>query len=118
MLLAAVVGVAVWLGLSLRAARARSVVLSGDGHDDDGARYLIYFTGEGCTVCKTHQEPALRQLDGIRIDKVDALAEADLARRFQVYTLPTTIVMSSGGEPLHVNYGYASASKLKGQLAV
>ncbi|MGH7765516.1 MAG: hypothetical protein ACREOM_13985, partial [Candidatus Dormibacteraceae bacterium] len=24
--------------------------------------YILYFTGEGCTVCRTHQEPALARL--------------------------------------------------------
>jgi len=79
--------------------------------------YIIYFTGDSCTVCKTHQEPALSRLEGIRIDKVDAVAERVLADRFHVYTLPTTVVMAPGGRALHVNYGYAPAPKLERQLA-
>jgi len=79
--------------------------------------YILYFTGDGCTVCKTHQEPALARLDGVRIDKVDAVAERELAERFQVYTLPTTIVMAPDGKPVHVNYGYAPAPKLLKQLS-
>jgi len=50
------------------------------------------------------------------VQKVDALAERELAERFQVYTLPTTIVMASDGKPVHVNYGYAPAPKLARQL--
>ena len=79
--------------------------------------YIIYFTGDSCTVCRTHQEPALSKLDGIRIDKVDAVAERVLADRFHVYTLPTTVVMAPDGRVLHVNYGYAPAPKLERQLA-
>jgi len=79
--------------------------------------YILYFTGDGCTVCKTHQEPALARLGGVRIDKVDAVAERELAERFQVYTLPTTIVMAPDGKPVHVNYGYAPAPKLQRQLS-
>ena len=79
--------------------------------------YIIYFTGDSCTVCKTHQEPALSRLEGIRIDKVDAVAERVLADRFHVYTLPTTVVMAPDGRALHVNYGYAPAPKLERQLA-
>jgi hypothetical protein len=79
--------------------------------------YILYFTGDGCTVCRTHQEPALAKLDGVRIDKVDAIAERTLADRFHVYTLPTTVVLSSDGRALHVNYGYATAPKLERQLA-
>lgn len=79
--------------------------------------YIIYFTGDGCTVCRTHQEPALQRLGDIRIDKVDAVSDRTLADRFQVYTLPTTVVMSAEGKALHVNYGYAPAPKLQQQLA-
>lgn len=79
--------------------------------------YILYFTGESCTVCKTHQEPALARLGGVRIDRVDAVAERSLADRFHVYTLPTTVVMAADGHALHVNYGYATAPKLERQLA-
>lgn len=79
--------------------------------------YIIYFTGDNCAVCRTHQEPALARLDGVRIEKVDAIAERELADRFHVYMLPTTVVMSSEGKALHVNYGYAPAPKLERQLS-
>jgi len=79
--------------------------------------YILYFTGDSCTVCKTHQEPALSRLDGVRIEKVDAIADRVMADRFHVYTLPTTVVMAADGRALHVNYGYAPAPKLERQLA-
>jgi hypothetical protein len=79
--------------------------------------YIIYFTGDSCTVCRTHQEPALARLGGVRIDRVDAVADRTLADRFHVYTLPTTVVMAPDGSAHHVNYGYAPALKLERQLA-
>ena len=79
--------------------------------------YILYFTGDSCAVCKTHQEPALERLGEVRIDRVDAVAERDLADRFHVYTLPTTVVIGTDGRALHVNYGYAPAPKLERQLA-
>ena len=79
--------------------------------------YILYFTGDGCTVCRTHQEPALARLGSVRIDKVDAIADRTLADQFRVYTLPTTVVMAPDGRALHVNYGYAPAPKLERQLA-
>ncbi len=79
--------------------------------------YIIYFTGDNCAVCHTHQEPALARLAGVRVDRVDAIEQRELADRFHVYTLPTTVVMSSGGKALHVNYGYATAPKLERQLS-
>lgn len=82
-----------------------------------GRPYILYFAGEGCTVCRTHQDPALRALEGIPVEKVDAIAEPELARRFRVLTLPTTIVVDAAGRARHVNYGYAPAKKLSAQLA-
>jgi thioredoxin-like negative regulator of GroEL len=79
--------------------------------------YILYFTGDNCTVCRTHQEPALARLGEVRIDKVDAVSERGLADRFHVYTLPTTVVMAPDGRAVHVNYGYAAAPKLERQLA-
>jgi hypothetical protein len=78
--------------------------------------YILYFTGDGCTVCKTHQEPALAKLSDVRIDKVDAVEDRTLADQFHVYTLPTTVVMSADGRALHVNYGYAPSTRLERQL--
>jgi len=100
---------------TLRSRRARRVAIGVTG---SGAAepYILYFTGDSCTVCKTHQEPALARLGEVRVDRVDAVAERELADRFHVYTLPTTVVVGRDGRALHVNYGYAPASKLEHQL--
>jgi hypothetical protein len=100
----------------LRARRARMKTLGASAAPASDP-YILYFTGEGCTVCRTHQEPALAKLGAVRIDKVDAVADRTMADRFNVYTLPTTVVMSPEGRALHVNYGYATAPKLERQLA-
>jgi thioredoxin-like negative regulator of GroEL len=97
-----------------RRARSKAVGAASAASTDP---YIVYFTGENCTVCRTHQEPALARLDGVRVDKVDAVADRTLADRFHVYTLPTTVVMAPDGHAVHVNYGYAAASKLQRQLA-
>jgi hypothetical protein len=97
-----------------RRARSKAVGVSAAAAAEP---YIVYFTGENCTVCRTHQEPALARLDGVRVDKVDAVADRTLADRFHVYTLPTTVVMAPDGHAVHVNYGYAAAPKLQRQLA-
>jgi thioredoxin-like negative regulator of GroEL len=102
---------------SFRAWRGRRLVAEGVGSTPSSEPYILYFTGDSCTVCKTHQEPALARLDGVRVDRVDAVRERELADRFHVYTLPTTVVVAADGRPLHVNYGYAPATKLERQLA-
>jgi hypothetical protein len=115
----AVAGVVVLAAAGLEALRARRARRRALGVAASPAAdpYILYFTGDSCTVCKTHQEPALARLEGVRIDRVDAVEERSLADRFHVYTLPTTVVMAADGRALHVNYGYAPAPKLERQLA-
>ena len=115
----AVVGIVVLAAACLEAIRSRRAQSRSVGATAEPASdpYILYFTGDGCTVCKTHQEPALAKLGAVRIDKVDAVADRTLADRFNVYTLPTTVVMTPEGKALHVNYGYATAPKLERQLA-
>jgi hypothetical protein len=115
----AVVGIVVLITACLEIFRARRARLKTLGAIAAPATdpYILYFTGDGCTVCRTHQEPALAKLGAVRIEKVDAVADRTLADRFNVYTLPTTVVMSPEGRALHVNYGYATAPKLERQLA-
>ena len=110
----AVAGLELWRS---RYARARALGLPVAATSASTEPYILYFTGENCTVCRTHQEPALAKLAGVRIDKIDAIADRQLADRFHVYTLPTTVVMSGEGRSLHVNYGYAPTTKLERQLA-
>ncbi len=115
----AVAGVVVLAAASLEFVRSRRASRRAVGTTALPASepYILYFTGDGCTVCRTHQEPALAKLGLVRVDKVDAIADRELADRFHVYTLPTTVVMSSEGTALHVNYGYAPAPRLERQLA-
>jgi hypothetical protein len=115
----AAVGVVVLAAAGLEVYRSRRARSKAVGVSAAAAAepYIVYFTGENCTVCRTHQEPALARLDGVRVDKVDAIADRTLADRFHVYTLPTTVVMAPDGHAVHVNYGYAAAPKLQRQLA-
>jgi thioredoxin-like negative regulator of GroEL len=115
----AVVGIVVLFAACLeiyRSRRARRLSAGATG-TPSADPYILYFTGDSCTVCRTHQEPALQKLGEVRVQKVDAIAERTLAERFHVYTLPTTVVMAPDGRALHVNYGYAPAPKLERQLA-
>jgi thioredoxin-like negative regulator of GroEL len=100
---------------ALRGARASlnaPAALPARGHP-----YVLYFTGPNCSICRTHQEPALKRLDGVDVEKVDAVERSDLAGRFHVFTVPSTVVVAADGRPLAVNYGYTPADKLRSQLA-
>jgi thioredoxin-like negative regulator of GroEL len=82
---------------------------------------ILYFTGEACTICHTAQKPALRALaadidPGIEIREIDIAAEPDLARRYRVMSLPTTIVLDTAGQVTEINVGFASGEVLRRQL--
>ena len=54
---------------TLRSRRARRLALASPsgtlGHlptNGEDKPYILYFTGDSCTVCRTHQEPALARL--------------------------------------------------------
>jgi thioredoxin-like negative regulator of GroEL len=94
-------------------ARRRAV---GEVGTSSGEPYILYFTTEQCTTCKTLQEPALRRLEA-EVRKVDAIAERALAERYAIFTVPSTVVIAADGRAAHVNYGYAPADKLRKQLA-
>lgn len=85
-----------------------------------GQPAILYFTADWCMACKAQQQPALDKLramvDDVAIIQVDVEKEPDAAERWGVMSLPTTYVLNHHGQATAVNYGVASASKLKQQL--
>jgi thioredoxin-like negative regulator of GroEL len=82
---------------------------------------ILYFTGENCTICHTAQRPALRALasgidSNLEIREVDIAVEPELARRYRVMSLPTTIVLDADGQVTEINVGFASSDTLRRQL--
>jgi thioredoxin-like negative regulator of GroEL len=82
---------------------------------------ILYFTGENCTICHTAQRPALRALAArldstVEIREVDIAVEPELARRYRVMSLPTTIVLDADGQVTEINVGFASGETLRQQL--
>ena len=94
-------------------ARRRAVE---DVGTSSGEPYILYFTTESCSTCRLLQEPALAKIEAT-IRKVDAIAERQLADRYSVFTVPSTVVIGRDGSALSVNYGYANPDKLRRQLA-
>jgi thioredoxin-like negative regulator of GroEL len=82
---------------------------------------ILYFTGEACTICHTAQKPALRALAAgidplIEIREVDIAVEPELARRYRVMSLPTSIVLDATGQVTDINVGFANGEILRRQL--
>ncbi len=49
------------------------------------------------------------------IEHVDAIDRADLAKRYGILTVPSTVVFA-GGEARGINYGFATAEQIARQL--
>ncbi|MFZ0129646.1 MAG: thioredoxin family protein [Candidatus Dormiibacterota bacterium] len=113
------------VALLLRVQRGGQRELVGSVVDTTGAPgplpSILYFTGEACTICHTAQRPALRTLaagidPGIDIREIDIAVEPELARRYRVMSLPTTIVLDASGQVIDINVGFASGEVLRRQL--
>ncbi len=86
-----------------------------------GVPTLLYFRSDTCAVCPTQSrfiEQVVGAWDGrLIVEQVDAEAEPEKAGRYQVFTLPTTILIDGHGLVQQVNYGLADERKLTRQLA-
>jgi thiol-disulfide isomerase/thioredoxin len=85
-------------------------------HPSSSEPYILYFTTDHCSTCRLMQEPALEKVGAV-VQRIDAIAERELAERYAIFTVPSTVIIGSDGAPTHVNYGYARADKLRQQLA-
>ncbi|TMJ06383.1 MAG: thioredoxin family protein [Bacillati bacterium ANGP1] len=78
---------------------------------------VLAFSTPDCVPCKTIQKPALEELqrryqDRVNIREVDALAQPELAGRFGILTVPSTVVVGATGVVLAINHGAADWEKL------
>lgn len=106
-------GIKLWLRRSIHVDRTTP---------NDGRPALLYFHSDDCVPCRLQQSPivaSLRQRMGesVRFQEYDAVAHPDIAGRYRVLTVPTTVVIAPGGKVVAVNYGVTQADKLRRQLA-
>lgn len=82
---------------------------------------LLVFTSPTCAPCKLQQMPIVSRLmqrwgDRLELRIVDVTRQPDVADRFAVWSLPTTIVLDPAGNVSAINQGVASERKLGEQL--
>jgi thiol-disulfide isomerase/thioredoxin len=82
--------------------------------------HILSFSGEDCRQCKL-QAPILQRIleargDAISITEIDAQAEPELSARYQVLTVPTTVILDTSGKAQAINYGFANTQKLLTQI--
>ncbi len=79
---------------------------------------LLFFRGPGCAACAL-QARYLGQLDArlqALVRPVDVEREPDLARRYGVLTLPTTVLVAADGGVRRIYYGLVGVADLRAQL--
>lgn len=82
---------------------------------------ILAFSSAGCHQCHTMQTPALQRVTEARkylvsVEEIDAPGSPELTRRYQVLTVPTTVVLDATGRVHAVNYGFANTQRLIEQV--
>ena len=111
----AIVLVRAWVTL-----RTRRVIASArwqSGHTPS----ILAFSTSACAECRLRQKPALQEATarlgaGAAVVHIDALERTDLAERFGVLTVPSSVVVDRQGRPVAVNHGFAAAELLIDQV--
>ncbi len=131
----ALVSLALWLviwgGRRLVEARRRAVLSAApaelpgipglDSSADAAPVHILNFSSADCSQCFRLQVPALRRLlearsGDVTVVNVDAPNTPELARRYQVLTVPTTVVLDASGQAQAVNFGFAPTERLLKQV--
>ena len=92
------------------------------GERPDGRRALVAFSTPSCAACRTAQAPAIRVAEQhlgastVRVIRVDASRQPEVARAFGVLTVPSTVVLEPAGRVVAVNQGFAPSGRLIEQL--
>ncbi|MBI2200792.1 MAG: thioredoxin family protein [Armatimonadetes bacterium] len=121
LLIIAAVVAAIWALVRLRATSYRGR----DAADllEADRPLILAFSTPDCVPCRTAQKPALEKLrqryvDRVEVREVDATVHPELADRFGILTVPSTVVVGADGRVRAVNYGLALADKLALQLGL
>ncbi len=121
---------AVWSGRRFVEAQRRRALAAGplpsgggdtDIHSSLSLVRILAFSSADCRQCHEMQIPALqRVLDArgskVSVAEVDAPNSPDLAQRYRVLTLPSTVIMDAAGRAHAVNYGFANTQRLLDQV--
>ncbi len=83
-----------------------------------GKPALLVFTSPTCGPCKLQQLPIVDRLmvdwhDKIDLSVIDVTEQPEVASRYGVWSLPTTIVLDADRQVAAINQGVASDRKLR-----
>lgn len=116
----AVVGLARWL-IARRQARvlaeAPALDLPPLAPEQAASARILVFSSDDCAPCHRLQAPAIQKVVAARgplvaVTEVDAPSSPDLTARYQILTVPSTVILDAAGKTHAVNYGFANSAKL------
>jgi len=113
-----------WFVLSWRTHRFRAATAADLLPIPRGAGALVIaFTTPDCAPCRTAQRPALERLhvahpQAVSIREIDATVEPELAQRFGILSVPSTVVIDRHGRVVAINHTLAASGKLAAQLGL
>ncbi len=86
-----------------------------------GRSLVLAFSTPDCVPCRTVQKPALDELvrrfpDRVEVRDVDATTSPDLAKRFGIFAVPSTVVVNKDGHIVAINHVISGWEKLASQL--
>lgn len=103
-----------------RRALAASPFTPDGGAGEAGPVRVLAFSTPQCQQCRLLQKPALAEVEAqterVEILSIDALEEPELAERYGILTVPSTVVLAPNGRASAVNYGFAPAKLLLEQI--
>ena len=90
-------------------------------HSAEAPVRILAFSSEDCRQCHQFQAPALQRVTEARnyqvsVEEIDAPSSPELTQRYQVLTVPTTVVLDATGHVHAVNYGFANTQRLLEQV--
>ncbi len=104
-----------------RRALAAAPFTPAGGAGEAGPVRVLAFSTPQCQQCRLLQKPALAevaaQTEQVEILSIDALEQPELAERYGILTVPSTVVLAPNGRASAVNYGFAPARVLLKQIA-
>lgn len=82
---------------------------------------ILAFSSADCQQCHRLQKPALNRLlekrgETVSVMEIDAPTAPEMTQRYQVLTVPTTVVLDAQGQAHAVNYGFANLQRLLEQV--
>ena len=98
-----------------------SSLINTDVATDKARVRILAFSTPDCQQCHRLQAPALQRVleargDVVSVVDIDASTSLELAQRYQVLTVPTTVVLDATGQAHAVNYGFANTKRLLEQV--